>query len=94
MKGDAATASEPTVTLVCDGAELQVQAGISVAAALLGAAHPFFRRSSSGEPRGPLCGMGVCYECRVTIDGVAHRRACLVTVLDGLHVVTAAGPAS
>jgi sarcosine oxidase subunit alpha len=38
--------------------------------------------------------MGVCYECRVTIDGVAHRRACLVTVLDGLHVVTAAGPAS
>jgi sarcosine oxidase subunit alpha len=87
-------ASEPTVTVLCDGTELQVPAGISVAAALFGAGHTFFRRSTSGEPRGPLCGMGVCYECRVTIDGVPHRRACLVTVLDGLHVVTGAGGAS
>jgi len=35
--------------------------------------------------------MGTCYECRVTIDGVAHRRACLVTVADGMHVTTADG---
>ena len=48
-------------------------------------------RSVSGEPRAPLCGMGTCYECRVTIDGVAHRRACLVTVADGMHVTTADG---
>jgi sarcosine oxidase subunit alpha len=33
--------------------------------------------------------MGTCYECRVTIDGVAHRRACLVTVAEGMHVTTA-----
>ena len=38
-----------------------------------------------------MCGMGTCYECRVTIDGVAHRRACLVTVADGMDVTTAAG---
>jgi sarcosine oxidase subunit alpha len=34
--------------------------------------------------------MGTCYECRVTIDGVAHRRACLVVVTEGMHVTTAA----
>jgi len=37
-----------------------------------------------------LCGMGICYECRVDIDGVAHRRACLVPVSHGLQVRTAA----
>jgi sarcosine oxidase subunit alpha len=50
-----------------------------------------FRRSTTGEPRAPLCGMGICYECRVTLDGVAHRRACLVPVAAGMVVRTTAG---
>jgi len=37
-----------------------------------------------------VCGMGVCYECRVTIDGVAHQRACLRVVADGMRIDTAA----
>ena len=78
------------VTIVADGRALRVHAGISVAAALLGGGVRAFRRSVRGADRGPLCGMGVCYECRVTIDGVPHRRACLVTVADGLHVSTGA----
>ncbi len=41
------------------------------------------RRSATGEPRGPLCGMGTCFECRVTIDGVPHRRSCAEIVRDG-----------
>lgn len=77
-----------TVTIVADGRELRVEAGISVAAALLGAGVCAFRRSVSGTGRGPLCGMGVCYECRVMIDGVAHRRACLITVSEGLRIAT------
>jgi len=63
---------------------------VTLAAALARADQPF-RTSVTGEPRAPLCGMGTCYECRVTIDGVAHRRACLVTVADGMHVTTADG---
>ena len=65
-------------------------AGVTVAAALLDLGIAAFRRSVSGEPRHPVCGMGTCYECRVTIDGVAHRRACLVVVAEGMHVTTAA----
>jgi len=80
-----------TVTISADGRSVRVPAGVTVAAALLDLGVTTFRRSVSGDPRAPLCGMGTCYECRVTIDGVAHRRACLVTVADGLHVMTALG---
>lgn len=62
-----------------DGRRLEVEepeAGTSLAAALLAKGVTRFRTSASGEGRGPLCGMGTCFECRVTLDGEAHRRAC------------------
>jgi sarcosine oxidase subunit alpha len=77
------------VTIVVDGEERRVPADVTVAVALLGLGNRVFRRSVHGEPRAPLCGMGVCYECRVDIGGVADRRACLVPVTDGLLVRTA-----
>jgi hypothetical protein len=42
----------------------------------------------SGRPRGPVCGMGICFECRVTIDGAPGRRACLERVSPGMRVMT------
>jgi sarcosine oxidase subunit alpha len=71
-----------------------VPAGISLAAALLNAGVDAFRRSPNGEARGPLCGMGTCHECRVSIDGVGHRRACLTPVADGMEIETATRDAS
>lgn len=76
------------VTIHADGRTVRVPAGVSVAAALLDLCIPSFRRSPSGEARGPVCGMGTCFECRVTIDGVAHRRSCLVQVADGMRITT------
>jgi hypothetical protein len=32
--------------------------------------------------------MGICFECVVTVDGVANVRACLETVRPGMQVVT------
>ena len=81
-----------SVTIVVDGRSMTVPA-VSIAAALGDLGVAAFRRSVSGEPRGPLCGMGTCYECRVTIDGDAHRRACLVPVAEGLRIETASGSA-
>ena len=78
-----------SVTIVADERSATVPAGVTVAAALLDLGISAFRRSVSGEPRGPLCGMGTCYECRVTIDGVANRRACLVAVAEGMRIATA-----
>jgi D-hydroxyproline dehydrogenase subunit gamma len=83
-------AADDRVTIVADGREISAARGTSVAAALLAAGVHTFRHSVTGEARGPLCGMGVCYECRVTVDGVPLRRACLLPVTEGLRVSTAA----
>jgi D-hydroxyproline dehydrogenase subunit gamma len=77
-----------TITLFVDGRPVQARTDDSVAAALLSAGVLAFRRSVSGEPRAPLCGMGICFECRVRVDGRAHVRACLEPVRDMMEVVT------
>lgn len=77
-----------TVTIAVNGALVTVQAGATVAAAVaLAGVHPF-RRSVTGEPRGPLCGMGICFECCVTIDGRAHARSCQTACTEGMEVRT------
>lgn len=79
---------QPPVNLVVDGNRVQVAGGCTVAAALFNLGVSMFRESVSGEPRGPVCAMGVCFECRVTIDSRPHQRACLVAVADGMHIHT------
>ena len=76
------------VEITANGRPLQVEAMITVASALLNAGEVCFRRSTSGMERGPLCGMGVCQECRVTIDGAPHQRACMTLVAAGMRVDT------
>lgn len=76
------------VVIEVNGRPVSVAPGTSVAAALLNAGEEVFRASARGAPRGPLCAMGICYECRVAIDGVEHQRACLEPVRAGLRVIT------
>ncbi|WHZ19811.1 MAG: (2Fe-2S)-binding protein [Rhodanobacteraceae bacterium] len=76
-----------SVSLTVNGKPVEVIEGASVAAAVAQAG-AVFRRSLTGEPRAALCGMGVCFECRVTIDGVAHQQACTLPVRVGMQVVT------
>jgi sarcosine oxidase subunit alpha len=76
------------VEIHIDGIPVRVPAGVSVAVALMDRGVNSFRTSVVGEPRAPLCGMGICYECRVSIDGVAHRRACMVLVEHGMRIET------
>jgi D-hydroxyproline dehydrogenase subunit gamma len=78
------------VEISINGRALVVPAGTSVAVALLNAGAPAFRTSGQGEPRGPVCGMGICFECRVTINGQPHQRACLITCRAGMAIATGA----
>jgi predicted molibdopterin-dependent oxidoreductase YjgC len=71
-----------------DGDLREVAAGITVAAALAISGVRATRTSVSGQSRGPLCGMGVCQECRVTIDGRAHVLACQTLCRDGQTIET------
>ena len=45
-------------------------------------------RAVHGEPRAPVCGMGTCFECRVTIGGRQHQRSCLIPCAPGMIVET------
>lgn len=76
------------VTIVFDGSPLRVPAGICVAAAVLGHAHPgaTMRHPVDGSPRAPHCLMGVCFECLMEIDGIPDRQSCLVPVQEGMVV--------
>ena len=76
------------IGLLVNGARVEIPAGATVAAALLAAGQSTFRRSISGEARGPLCGMGICFECRVTIAEVPHCRSCQILCTEGMKVRT------
>ena len=76
-----------TLTFTFDGQPIQAAHGDSVAEALLQAGVRAFRASvPGGEPRGPHCLMGICFDCLVTIDGVANRQSCLVHAAEGMVV--------
>lgn len=70
-----------------DGQMHEVPEGISVAAALAVCGDGTTRTSVSGARRAPVCGMGICQECRVQVDGV-RRLACQTPCVDGMEVVT------
>jgi NADPH-dependent 2,4-dienoyl-CoA reductase/sulfur reductase-like enzyme len=79
------------VRFTVDGRPAEAEPGTSLLAALWNAGRRAVRTSVSGEARGPLCGMGTCFECRVTVDGEAHRRACLETAREGMAVLSSRG---
>jgi predicted molibdopterin-dependent oxidoreductase YjgC len=76
------------VTLRINGRPVSVPTGTVVAAALAVAGVPRFRRSVAGEARTPLCGMGMCFECRVTINGQPLCRSCQTACEEGMEVWT------
>jgi aerobic-type carbon monoxide dehydrogenase small subunit (CoxS/CutS family) len=82
------TAQTEKIKLRVNGAEISVARGTTVAAMLFDAGAARFRRSVTGEPRSALCGMGICFECRVTIDGRAHARSCQILCSNGMDVRT------
>jgi predicted molibdopterin-dependent oxidoreductase YjgC len=77
-----------TLEITIDGRKLTVQPGSTVAAAVLRSGLSKFRTSVTGQPRAALCGMGICFECRVTIDDRHDCRSCQVPVQNGMIVST------
>ena len=83
------TRLEPSrIRVTINGQTINVDEGTTVVAALVLSGVIGTRRSVRGEPRAALCGMGVCQECRVTIDGRAHTLACQTLCREGLTVQT------
>ncbi len=82
----------PCVGVLVDGRIVTAYLGETIAAVLLAEGIRAFRRDASGSPHGLSCGMGICYECLVTVDGEAGVRACVTPITAGMKIETGAHP--
>lgn len=89
LRVDADVERAPAFEIQVDGRAVTAHPGESVAAALLAAGVPATRRSvRRREPRAYFCGMGVCWECAVRVDGGRRERACMLEARPGMRIET------
>jgi sarcosine oxidase subunit alpha len=75
------------VRISFNGRQITAYRGETVLAALIASGDLVLRKSHRlKEGRGAFCGMGVCYECRVSINGIPGQRACMVEVQEGMEI--------
>ena len=83
---------KPAFTVTVDGRTVEALPGRTVAAALWAAGVISWRTTrGSGRPRGVFCGIGVCFDCLVTVNDRPNQRACLVPVRPGDVIRTQEG---
>ena len=75
-----------SATFSFDGREIPILSGRTIAAALLAAGESRLRHTREGDRRGVFCGMGVCQECLVEVDGRPAQRACMTAAREGMRV--------
>ncbi len=73
-----------------DGEPLQAFEGETIATALLASGRRVFRHTPDGSPRGLYCGMGICFDCVVEVDGESSVRSCITLVRPGMKIRTPA----
>ncbi|MFF4896729.1 (2Fe-2S)-binding protein [Streptomyces sp. NPDC001068] len=83
---------DPAFTVDLDGREISARPGQTVAAALWAAGVTSWRTTRvGGRPRGVFCGIGVCFDCLVTVNDRPNQRACLVPLRPGDSIRTQEG---
>ena len=84
--------SQFNIEFTFDGENITAITGQSVAAALLAANQRALRKTRfNNNERGVFCGIGVCFDCLVVIDGITNQRACLIEARPGMKVQTQVG---
>jgi aerobic-type carbon monoxide dehydrogenase small subunit (CoxS/CutS family) len=83
------------VTITVDGEPVACRDGQTIAAALIAAGRRTLRATrQASEPRGLFCGIGVCFDCLVSVNGSPPVRACLIEARAGDAVRTLTGTAT
>jgi aerobic-type carbon monoxide dehydrogenase small subunit (CoxS/CutS family) len=81
------TTAKKEVTFTFNGVPFKGIVGQSIAAALMAEGVRELRKTRFGkEPRLIFCGIGICFDCVVVVNGVANQRACLVEITDGAKI--------
>jgi len=77
------------IAIMVDGEAVPAYPGETVATALLASGRLVLRHTERlHAPRGEFCGMGICFDCLVTVDGQPSVRACMTPVQDGMVIAT------
>jgi predicted molibdopterin-dependent oxidoreductase YjgC len=93
VRGRGAIERGPAVSVMVDGTPLPAYLGETLAAAMLAAGRRTLRAAPrTGSPRGVFCGMGVCYDCLIVVDGRPNVRSCTTYVAEGMQAQTQRGP--
>lgn len=83
---------EPAFQVDFDGTTIDALPGQTIAAVLWAAGITSWRVTRVDErPRGVFCGIGACFDCLVTVNGVPNQRACLVPARPGDEITTQQG---
>ncbi len=83
----------PTTVFTFNGVRVEALPGQSIGAALVAAGHRSWRTTRfAGRPRGLFCGIGVCFDCLITVNGRPNERACVAPAGEGDAVTTQDGP--
>jgi D-hydroxyproline dehydrogenase subunit alpha len=88
IDGHGTAPAAPPARITFDGQAIAGLKGETIAAALAGAGIRGFRHTRTGAMRGVFCGMGVCQDCLVTVDGLPNQRACMTELRDGAEVLS------
>jgi predicted molibdopterin-dependent oxidoreductase YjgC len=80
------------IIITVDGMPLPAYPGETIASALLAAGRRSWHHTRHGQPRGLFCGIGLCFDCLVTVNGTANVRACVTPVAEGMVVQTGSSP--
>lgn len=92
MNAEPAQQPDNEVHATFDGEPISCQPGASVAAALIATGKRGWRETRSGASRGLFCGIGVCFDCLVEIDGESGQRSCMIPLQEGMDVRPSQGP--
>jgi predicted molibdopterin-dependent oxidoreductase YjgC len=82
------------INLTLDGQGVVAYEGETIAAVIVVDEGLATREASSGEHRGIFCGIGVCFDCLVIVNGVPNTRACMTYVVEGMSVSRQTGRAA
>lgn len=86
------SANEKPIQATFDGEQIEAPAGASIAAALIASDRIAWRDTRDGAKRGLFCGIGVCFDCLVEVNGESGQRACMIPLQQGMRVCAAKSP--
>lgn len=92
LRVDGAVSRGSEIEILVDGEPVRAFEGETIAAALLAIGRRAVRKTErGGEPRGIYCGIGICFDCLMTVDGRPNIRTCQTRVRPGMRVETQVG---